>query len=102
MRLFRNLFCVLIQIALRDLVGKITVSNMEGFTQRARKFYSFCIYLPVWQFFKKTRIDIPIIIMSKTAIRRLMTEYKELTVNAPEGITAGPVTEDNLFIWEGI
>ncbi|KAJ3086162.1 Ubiquitin-conjugating enzyme E2 G2, partial [Quaeritorhiza haematococci] len=35
-----------------------------------------------------------------TALKRLMTEYRELTVNAPEGITAGPKTEDNFFEWE--
>jgi ubiquitin-conjugating enzyme E2 G2 len=29
-----------------------------------------------------------------------MTEYKELTMNAPEGIFAGPVSEDNFFVWE--
>ncbi|KXN73924.1 ubiquitin-conjugating enzyme [Conidiobolus coronatus NRRL 28638] len=36
------------------------------------------------------------------AIKRLMTEYKELTLNAPEGITAGPISEDNFFIWEAL
>ncbi|KAL3899759.1 MAG: hypothetical protein SGCHY_001826 [Lobulomycetales sp.] len=40
--------------------------------------------------------------MSKTATRRLMTEYREITENAPEGITAGPVSEDNLFEWEAV
>ncbi|KAJ3124834.1 Ubiquitin-conjugating enzyme E2 G2 [Physocladia obscura] len=41
--------------------------------------------------------------MSKnTAIKRLMTEYRELTVNAPEGITAGPIREDNVFEWEAL
>ncbi|KAJ3054085.1 Ubiquitin-conjugating enzyme E2 G2 [Rhizophlyctis rosea] len=39
---------------------------------------------------------------SSTALKRLMTEYKELTVNAPEGITAGPVSEDNFFEWEAL
>jgi len=34
------------------------------------------------------------------AYKRLMQEYKDLTVNPPEGITAGPTSEDNLFIWE--
>ncbi|KAJ3127783.1 Ubiquitin-conjugating enzyme E2 G2 [Nowakowskiella sp. JEL0407] len=58
-----------------------------------------------------------------TALRRLMTEYKgyffihpihfnnlltnfnqlaELTLNAPEGITAGPISEDNFFEWEAL
>jgi ubiquitin-protein ligase len=37
-----------------------------------------------------------------TALRRLMTEYKELTINPPEGIQAGPVSEDNFFEWEAL
>ncbi|KAI9141096.1 ubiquitin-conjugating enzyme [Paraphysoderma sedebokerense] len=37
-----------------------------------------------------------------TALKRLMTEYKELTVNAPEGITAGPISEDSFFEWEAL
>ncbi|KXS13767.1 ubiquitin-conjugating enzyme [Gonapodya prolifera JEL478] len=37
-----------------------------------------------------------------TAIRRLMTEYKELTLHAPEGITAGPLSEDNYLVWEAL
>ncbi|KAJ9062977.1 ubiquitin conjugating enzyme Ubc7/UbcP3 [Entomophthora muscae] len=37
-----------------------------------------------------------------TAVKRLMTEYKELTLNAPEGITAGPISEDNFFEWEAL
>lgn len=51
------------------------------------------------------------------ALKRLMTEYKgiiapcpsmlktlapELSLNAPEGITAGPLSEDNFFVWEAI
>ena len=39
---------------------------------------------------------------SATALRRLMTEYKELMVNPPEGITAGPISEDNFFEWEAL
>ncbi|KAI8078092.1 ubiquitin-conjugating enzyme/RWD-like protein [Gilbertella persicaria] len=37
-----------------------------------------------------------------TALKRLMTDIKiiELTLNAPEGITAGPVDENNFFEWE--
>jgi len=31
-----------------------------------------------------------------------MQEYKELTVNPPEGITAGPVDEENIFEWEAL
>ncbi|KAI0219044.1 ubiquitin conjugating enzyme Ubc7/UbcP3 [Massospora cicadina] len=37
-----------------------------------------------------------------TAVKRLMTEYKELTLNAPEGITAGPISEDDFFEWEAL
>ncbi|KAJ3169443.1 Ubiquitin-conjugating enzyme E2 G2 [Irineochytrium annulatum] len=37
-----------------------------------------------------------------TALKRLMTEYKELTVNPPDGITAGPLTEDDFFTWEAL
>ncbi|KAJ1955857.1 ubiquitin-conjugating enzyme [Linderina pennispora] len=37
-----------------------------------------------------------------TALKRLMTEYKELCLHAPEGITAGPVSEDNFFEWEAV
>lgn len=38
--------------------------------------------------------------MALSALRRLMSEYKQLTLNPPEGILAGPVTEDNFFEWE--
>ncbi|EPZ36998.1 Ubiquitin-conjugating enzyme E2-18 kDa [Rozella allomycis CSF55] len=37
-----------------------------------------------------------------TALKRLMTEYKELTLHAPDGITAGPVSENNFFVWEAL
>ncbi|KAJ3318472.1 Ubiquitin-conjugating enzyme E2 G2 [Boothiomyces sp. JEL0866] len=37
-----------------------------------------------------------------TALRRLMTEYKELTLNPPEGIQAGPISESNYFEWEAL
>mmetsp|Transcript_27283 Transcript_27283/g.30379 ORF Transcript_27283/g.30379 Transcript_27283/m.30379 type:complete len:178 (+) Transcript_27283:22-555(+) len=37
---------------------------------------------------------------SAMAFKRLMNEYKELTENPPEGIIAGPITEDNFFEWE--
>ncbi|CAG8465880.1 2748_t:CDS:2 [Paraglomus occultum] len=40
--------------------------------------------------------------MASTAAKRLMIEYKELTINAPEGITAGPVSEDQVFEWEAL
>jgi ubiquitin-conjugating enzyme E2 G2 len=37
-----------------------------------------------------------------TAIKRLMTEYKELTINPPEGIHAGPISESNYYEWEAL
>lgn len=37
---------------------------------------------------------------SAIALKRLMTEYKQLTVDPPEGISAGPIDEDNFFEWE--
>ena len=64
--------------------------------------------------------------MAGSALRRLMAEYKrkifwkivylfnclnnnknfvffiELSVNPPEGIVAGPVSEDNFFEWESL
>ena len=55
---------------------------------------------------------------SLTALKRLMTEYRgiqllkdrtvllmndiELSLNAPEGITAGPISEDDFFLWEAV
>lgn len=26
----------------------------------------------------------------------------ELSLNAPDGITAGPISEDNFFLWEAV
>eukprot|EP01099_Mayorella_cantabrigiensis_P005961 TRINITY_DN4875_c1_g1_i3.p1 TRINITY_DN4875_c1_g1~~TRINITY_DN4875_c1_g1_i3.p1 ORF type:complete len:191 (+),score=41.95 TRINITY_DN4875_c1_g1_i3:60-575(+) len=40
--------------------------------------------------------------MASTAYKRLMQEYKELTENPVEGITAGPLKEENLFLWEAL
>ncbi|KAJ2891408.1 ubiquitin conjugating enzyme [Zalerion maritima] len=37
-----------------------------------------------------------------TAHRRLLQEYKSLTNNPPDGITAGPVSEDDLLHWEAL
>ncbi|EAA32114.1 putative ubiquitin-conjugating enzyme ubcP3 [Neurospora crassa] len=34
------------------------------------------------------------------AQRRLLQEYRALTNNPPEGITAGPISEDDLLHWE--
>ena len=36
------------------------------------------------------------------ALRRLMAEYKQISNNPPDGIAAGPVTEDNFFEWEAV
>jgi ubiquitin-protein ligase len=36
------------------------------------------------------------------ASKRLMHEYENLTSEAPEGITAGPVSEDDIFLWEAL
>ncbi|KAI0462459.1 Ubiquitin-conjugating enzyme E2 7 [Komagataella kurtzmanii] len=35
-----------------------------------------------------------------TAQRRLFKEYQQLSHDAPEGIIAGPLDEDDLFYWE--
>ncbi|KAI8393348.1 ubiquitin-conjugating enzyme E2 [Radiomyces spectabilis] len=40
--------------------------------------------------------------IGSTALKRLMTEYRELILNAPEGITAGPIDENNFFVWEAL
>ncbi|CAG0917918.1 unnamed protein product [Notodromas monacha] len=40
--------------------------------------------------------------MARYALRRLMAEYKQLTVNPPEGIIAGPMNEENFFEWEAL
>ncbi|KAI1661277.1 ubiquitin-conjugating enzyme/RWD-like protein [Daldinia decipiens] len=37
-----------------------------------------------------------------TAHRRLLQEYKMLTNNPPDGITAGPVSEDDMLHWEAL
>ncbi|KAI1414352.1 ubiquitin-conjugating enzyme/RWD-like protein [Hypoxylon sp. FL1857] len=37
-----------------------------------------------------------------TAHRRLLQEYKMLTNNPPDGITAGPVSEDDMLTWEAL
>ncbi|EGF82620.1 hypothetical protein BATDEDRAFT_9361 [Batrachochytrium dendrobatidis JAM81] len=39
---------------------------------------------------------------TSTALKRLMTEYKELTLNPPDGVTAGPVSESNFYEWEAL
>ncbi|EON62959.1 ubiquitin-conjugating enzyme E2-18 kDa [Coniosporium apollinis CBS 100218] len=39
---------------------------------------------------------------TSVASKRLFTEYRHLTNDPPQGITAGPVTEDDIFIWEAL
>lgn len=39
---------------------------------------------------------------SNVAQKRLFHEYKNLSTNPPEGITAGPITEDDMFHWEAL
>jgi ubiquitin-conjugating enzyme E2 G2 len=36
------------------------------------------------------------------ASKRLFQEYKHLTQDPPDGITAGPIEEDDLFTWEAL
>ncbi|CAO1419398.1 unnamed protein product [Diamesa hyperborea] len=40
--------------------------------------------------------------MAGSALRRLMAEYKQLTLNPPEGIIAGPTNEENFFEWDAL
>ena len=40
--------------------------------------------------------------MTSPASKRLFKEYKSLSSDPPEGITAGPVSEDDMFIWEAL
>lgn len=39
---------------------------------------------------------------TSVASKRLLSEYKSLLTHPPDGITAGPVTEDDMFTWEAI
>jgi len=39
---------------------------------------------------------------SSLAAKRLFSEYRTLSQDPPEGITAGPVSEDNMFVWEAL
>lgn len=44
-----------------------------------------------------------ICIMSlSVAAKRLFSEYRGLLSSPPDGITAGPVNEDDLFLWEAL
>ena len=47
-------------------------------------------------------IQIPPGMASTIASRRLFHEYKLLTSSPPDGITAGPVSEDDIFLWEAL
>ncbi|KAF9737116.1 Ubiquitin-conjugating enzyme E2 7 [Paraphaeosphaeria minitans] len=38
--------------------------------------------------------------MTSQASKRLFKEYRDLSSNPPDGVTAGPVTEDDMFVWE--
>jgi len=33
-------------------------------------------------------------------MKRLLLEYKELSKRPPQGVVAGPVTEENIFEWD--
>jgi ubiquitin-conjugating enzyme E2 G2 len=39
---------------------------------------------------------------ANVASKRLFQEYKALLTGPPDGITAGPVSEDDLFLWEAL
>lgn len=39
---------------------------------------------------------------SSVAAKRLFQEYKALLTAPPDGITAGPVNEDDMFVWEAL
>jgi len=36
------------------------------------------------------------------ASRRLLSEFKALSTDSPQGIVAGPVNEDDMFLWEAL
>lgn len=36
------------------------------------------------------------------ASKRLFHEYRLLSTSPPDGITAGPITEDDIFTWEAL
>jgi len=40
--------------------------------------------------------------MAGPALKRLMSEYRQLTLNPPDGIVAGPPNEENFFEWEAL
>ena len=75
-----RLTCLPLRRQLVDLFGQV--------------FDSFCLVLPICKL-----KHIPSA-MASGALRRLMAEYKQLLVNPPEGLIAGPMSEDNFFEWE--
>jgi len=66
--------------------------------------YAFCVISPtqaeLTKFNQDTLLNSSSIVMATTALRRLMAEYKQLRDNPPEGLMAGPTSEDNFFEWE--
>lgn len=38
--------------------------------------------------------------MAGSALRRLIAEYKQLFNNPPDGVVAGPGSEENFFEWD--
>ncbi|XP_065656072.1 ubiquitin-conjugating enzyme E2 G2 isoform X2 [Hydra vulgaris] len=40
--------------------------------------------------------------MAGAALKRLMAEYRQLTINPSDGILAGPANEENFFEWEAL
>lgn len=39
---------------------------------------------------------------NKLGLRRLAWEYNEIISNPIDGVCAGPVSEDNLYVWEAV
>ena len=58
--------------------------------------------IPLFSTSKDYFLPPPATMASTTAQRRLFQEYKALSNNPPEGITAGPVSEDDLLYWEAL
>ncbi|KAJ4293467.1 hypothetical protein N0V90_008750 [Kalmusia sp. IMI 367209] len=50
----------------------------------------------------RSRSRPPVPTMTSSASKRLFKEYRSLSSDPPEGITAGPVTEDDMFLWEAL
>lgn len=40
--------------------------------------------------------------MASVASRRLFSEFRTLSTDSPEGIVAGPISEDDIFKWEAL